>query len=766
MANITWTYNGFGYFAVASDWSSGTVPGPSDDAFIGLPNAIVESGYNETVNSIGTGSSAQLWIANNSKLIANNGTGNNVSLGTINVFDGSGLWVGAGTFYNGGTIILNSTGHYTNFGVDNVVYLDGGGTIEMSPNNGQYGDNGILGESQLSQINNVNNDIAGNGFIGYTYFDNQANGILETNSNLGAGTLRILGYGGFQNEGHIFADDGGTLRFGIATTSQTIFNFGNIYENAASYQTYLEFAGDLTLKGGGNVTLSNSFNNNIQSDGSPATLDNVDNTFSGTGKLYDINLTLLNETQGVFDADNPGASLLLYTGTNTITNQGLLEAVNGGKLILDSAVDNSGSLQANGGIVDVNAALSGSGSFVIANGEADLLSGAYAGNVPITFQGAGGILRVDDKNMPGGVIGGFVPGDTVDLAAVGFDISGSIQLKAGNVLEVKESGQTYDLNFDPSQNFAGWDFKLSSDGKSGTDIRLGGQRDDFNFDRTSDILFRNDATGDIRFEAMSNGAFAGWHEVGPSSSFYSAVGVGDFYGTGTSDLLLRNNSTGDTWFEVPPNGAFHDIGGSDSHYSVVGVADFYGNGTDDILFRNNSTGDTWFEAMSNGVAAGWHQVGGSNTSYAVAGVADFYGNGTDDILFRNNSTGDTWFEAMSNGSSNGWHQIGGSDTHYSVVGVGDFFGNGTDDILFRNNSTGDTWFEAISSGAFAGWHQVGSSDTNYAVVGVGDYFGNGTDDILFRNNATGDTWFAAMSNGSFNGWHQIGGSNTSYTVKT
>jgi hypothetical protein len=37
-----------------------------------------------------------------------------------------------------------------------------------------------------------------------------------------------------------------------------------------------------------------------------------------------------------------------------------------------------------------------------------------------------------------------------------------------------------------SQNFAGWDFKLSADGTTGTNIRLGGQRDDFNFDRVSD----------------------------------------------------------------------------------------------------------------------------------------------------------------------------------------------------------------------------------------------------------------------------------------
>ena len=85
-------------------------------------------------------------------------------------------------------------------------------------------------------------------------------------------------------------------------------------------------------------------------------------------------------------------------------------------------------------------------------------------------------------------------------------------------------------------------------------------------------------------------------------------------------MLFRNASTGDTWFEALSNGAFngwHQVGGSDTHYAVVGVGDYFGNGTDDILFRNNSTGDTWVEALSNGASAGWHQIGGSNTSYTV-----------------------------------------------------------------------------------------------------------------------------------------------------
>jgi Cysteine-rich secretory protein family len=302
-------------------------------------------------------------------------------------------------------------------------------------------------------------------------------------------------------------------------------------------------------------------------------------------------------------------------------------------------------------------------------------------------------------------------------------------------------------------------------------VSLGGHRpahDDFNGDGTSDILFRNDATGSTWYAEMSNGTLGRWQSLGSSSTDYSVVGVGDFYGNGTSEELVRNGA-GDTWFLGMSNGAaasWQEIGGSNPAYSVVGVADFYGNGTDDILFRNNSSGDSWFEAISNGSFDGWKQIGNSDTSYAAVGAGNFYGNGTDDILFRNNSTGDTWIEQISNGAFDGWHQVGGSDTHFSVVGVGDFYGNGTDDILFRNNSSGDTWIEAISNGAFKSWQQVGGSDTHYAVVAVGDYFGNGTDDILFRNNLTGDTWVEAISNGAFNGWHQVGGSNTSYTVKT
>ena len=74
-----------------------------------------------------------------------------------------------------------------------------------------------------------------------------------------------------------------------------------------------------------------------------------------------------------------------------------------------------------------------------------------------------------------------------------------------------------------------------------------------------------------RGSKRSNGSFAGWHQVGGSDTNYSVVAVGDYFGNGTSDILFRNNLTGDTWKAAMSNGTFggwHQVGGSDPTYGV------------------------------------------------------------------------------------------------------------------------------------------------------------------------------------------------------
>ncbi len=53
---------------------------------------------------------------------------------------------------------------------------------------------------------------------------------------------------------------------------------------------------------------------------------------------------------------------------------------------------------------------------------------------------------------------------------------------------------------------------------------------------------------------------------------YVVVGTGDYLGNGTTDVLFRNNTSGDTGFFAIVNGAntgWHDIGASSIAYHVA-----------------------------------------------------------------------------------------------------------------------------------------------------------------------------------------------------
>jgi hypothetical protein len=411
MAQIHWTHNGNGNWATASDWSSGTVPSASDDVFIGIQGIAVTSDANVTVHSIGTNSHSRLVIDGNSEFVATNGTGPTENLGTIKVQDGSVFEVDAGTFYNNGTVLLDSVGNYTNFQVRNVVQLEGGGKILMMPDSSNpYMSNGILGDgsSQLAQIDNVRNDIQGSGFIGYVLFDNQTNGIIETNTAYGAGTLRLVssdGPGqGFQNEGHVFADDGGTLELMADQNSPAFFNSGTFFMNSVGDRTVLQIWNDVKLDGGGHLTLSDNFYNYVETNGSAATFENVDNFISGSGQVYDANLTLMNDANGTIEADHADAPLLIYTGNNDVLNFGTMESVNGANLEILSAFDNVGTFEANGGNALVVGQFVGYGKTeIFSNSQVELMG--ILNYATVTFEnnaGDTGVLMLDHATVGSG----------------------------------------------------------------------------------------------------------------------------------------------------------------------------------------------------------------------------------------------------------------------------------------------------------------------------------------------------------------------------
>ena len=183
------------------------------------------------------------------------------------------------------------------------------------------------------------------------------------------------GTGTGANAGTIIDDNNSTLFLG-----GIVDNTGTIRENSTGNTTDIRLSYPLvTLTGGGHLNMSNNINNRIYGSGSGYKLTNVDNKISGAGQLGAAQMTLVNETKGVINA-NQTTQLILNT-PNVVTNAGLIEDTGtGGLLVQTTNVDNAG------GTISA----SGKGSHV------DLSNSTIQGG--ILSSAAGGVIQTAGGN--------------------------------------------------------------------------------------------------------------------------------------------------------------------------------------------------------------------------------------------------------------------------------------------------------------------------------------------------------------------------------
>ena len=255
------------------------------------------------------------------------------------------------------------------------------------------------------------------------------------------------------NAGNMVVSDGAELPL-----SGTVDNTGTIGLNSSGDHTELQIIGDgVTLEGGGQLTLSDSSANAIVGTGPNDTLTNVDNTISGAGQIGsgDGTLKLVNDAHGTIEANDAGGTLTLETGT-VITNNGVMEALNGATLqILDP--------------------VTGSGSAIIAGGT--MIFDAQS-NMNVTFNNGPngttyGELVLGDASGFSGQISGFTGtapapahSDAIDLVGINYDSSAfSETYNASNgLLTVTDGTHAASFTFD---NFNGT-LSFASDGNGGT----------------------------------------------------------------------------------------------------------------------------------------------------------------------------------------------------------------------------------------------------------------------------------------------------------
>ena len=236
----------------------------------------------------------------------------------------------------------------------------------------------------------------------------------------------------------------------------------------------------MTLQGGGTVELlsSGDFIATISGDSTgalnPGTLNNIDNIIEGTGNLGDGTSDLTLNNQGTIHANVSGTYLSLLTGGNAITNSGTLVATNGGELSVQSPVDNSGTIEVQGGTLqfDYDVSNSGAGNALIEGGVVDFAASSNVDEITFNNGVSGtnyGELVLGAPSGYTATISGFA-GTAPNLTnSDGIELAGTWTVASetpsgGNlVLELKDGSEVATLTFD---DFSGTLNIANSDGNT------------------------------------------------------------------------------------------------------------------------------------------------------------------------------------------------------------------------------------------------------------------------------------------------------------
>ena len=298
--------------------------------------------------------------------------------GTVEATNGASLYVGAGYWTNEADGTVSATGSQllldgtvTNLGeietTNSDVYFNGVDTLADLGNESYSAETGNVytnftntDPSELVLFGTINLNPGDTLDATQGFFDNLT---LVGNAYINGGTVVTSA-----------APGGATGELNIAANSDA--NLQNVtIDNAGTWtisETTLVIGGSNLLQGEGVVTLDpNGVQASIVSDGQDtSTLENYDNTIQGAGVIGDGYLSIQNDGTGAngeaapatIDANVDGETLTVAPD-GLLNNDGLLEATNGGILVIGGANEAQGwTNEGDGVITAINATLALAGS--------------------------------------------------------------------------------------------------------------------------------------------------------------------------------------------------------------------------------------------------------------------------------------------------------------------------------------------------------------------------------------------------------------------
>lgn len=272
----------------------------------------------------------------------------------------------------------------------------------------------------------------------------------------------------------------------------------------------------------------------------------------------------------------------------------------------------------------------------------------------------------------------------------------------------------------------------------------------------------------IKIDGSRTDPLAYTNAVAVNSSYSSPVsvfagtpfGTADFDGDGHSDVIARNDATGDLWL-YPGPGTRNAltatpvlIGSGWNGFTPFGVADYNGDGHMDIIARQdfayNGTpaGSLWMYPGAGGRGPlnqnARVQIGDGWVGFTPFGVADWDGDGHPDIVARQDfDFGGTPAGSLFKYPGNGAYlnegarvQIDVGWTTYTSFGIGDYNGDGHPDIVARNDLFGNLVLMPGNGGHLTTQTTIGTGWGGWSPIGLTDYDRDGHVDIIARQDFT------------------------------
>jgi hypothetical protein len=686
--------------------------------------------------------------------------------------DSANFEIAGGSINNSGTILLSPSGSdNADLTIYNTVQLDGAGSIVFAGN----GNDGILGGTPSATLTNFDNNISGSGFIEGLVFINRST--IETNNDLGAGNLRIVGSadgGSFDNEGSVVADDGGNLEFGLSGDSSTIINNNTIEALNDGGGTKIEIVGNVTIQGTGQILFGGSIPDDasIVGSGYGATLNLDGGTLSGAGNVGDAFLTLNIEAGTTVRAT--GFVLDINTGANTVTNAGLMTVSADSALGIQSAIQNTGAVLAtnpgsgiafeaqgntngptgviqalggniailgsmtnnNGGVIQVanngeiivSSDILGLNGSQIEIGSGGLLDLRLGGTVTqgVEFTGASGTLELDqDSGQIGTDISGLRAGDSIDLTFLSFATGDHTVWTQGDaaegMIEIETANNSPLAPLVVEGSWNSQDFTVTPDGNNGVEVTVKGAGQPQS--ASADLVMRSGGSGLYELYNLGNNAIISATSLPLLDPKWQVAGLGGFFGPDTSDMLVRDSNTGAfEVYDISNNNITNAVamGQVGLEWQVSGFGDFSTrSGETDMLMRNSSTGQFELYDISNNAITSAASMGQVGTEWQVAGFGDFSGNANEtDMLMRNTNTGAFEIYDIRNNAITSAAPMGQVGLEWQIVGFGPINGAGTSDMLMRNTNTGAFEIFDIANSQLTNAAPMGQVGLEWSVAGI------------------------------------------------